>query len=267
MISMPLFKKNLKSNYILLLVFMAVLAMYFSIIVRIYNPDAMSLNDIMLQMNLPQQMIDAFGFSVSDSSFSGHIASFFYGFLMLVFPMIVYIIISNKQVASMVDKSSMAYLLSTNNSRKKIIVTQGLFVMFVVFLLVLFVTIFGSIFCLIMFDEYFILSEFIMLNVGVLLLHLAISSICFLSSCIFNDTKNSLLFGAGIPIFFILINMLKDVSDKLDFLKYFTIYTLYDPNAWINSNNIIGSAVFLIVVCLFCNGFAMHYFINKDLHI
>lgn len=62
-------------------------------------------------------------------------------------------------------------------------------------------------------------SRLIYMNMGLYCLHLAISSICFFGSCISNETKNSYLIGAGLPILFILIQMLSNISDKLDSLN------------------------------------------------
>ena len=267
MISIPLLKKNFKSNILLLIGFMLILSMYFSIIVSMFSPGDLNLSDLMNQMNFPVEFMEAFGFVLTDTSLSGYIASYFYGFLMLVFPMVAYIVIANKLVASLVDKASMSYLLSTNNSRKKIIMTQALFLLLSVVLLVVFITIFGAIFCMVLFPEYFILSEFIMTNLGVLLLHFAISSICFASSCYFNDTKHSLMFGAGIPIAFILIKMINDASDKFGFLEYLTIYSLYDPLLWMKSSDILVSIIGLSSICICFYGFGIYYFTKKDLHI
>ena len=43
------------------------------------------------------------------------------------------------------------------------------------------------------------------------------SGICFCSSCIFNTSKNSLTFGAGIPLYFFVVSMFIKLSDDLDF--------------------------------------------------
>lgn len=45
-------------------------------------------------------------------------------------------------------------------------------------------------------------DTFLILNFGIFLYPFVISGICFCSSCIFNSSKNSLIFGAGISLCF-----------------------------------------------------------------
>lgn len=54
------------------------------------------------------------------------------------------------------------------------------------------------------------------LNLGLLFLHYFIASICFFFSCLFQDTKYSLGFGAGIPIFMYVLQMLANVGGKAE---------------------------------------------------
>lgn len=77
---------------------------------------------------------------------------------------------------------------------------------------------------------------FLMMNLGVFLYHLAISGICFCASCIFNSSKYSLIFEAGIPLYFFVINMVIKLSDDLEFLKYVTLNTLF------NTRNILSGS-------------------------
>lgn len=53
------------------------------------------------------------------------------------------------------------------------------------------------------------------LNLGLLFLHYFIASICFFFSCLFQDTKYSLGFGAGIPIFMNVYRCLRMLEERL----------------------------------------------------
>jgi len=88
------------------------------------------------------------------------------------------------------------------------------------------------------------IPAFIKLNLVTIMLTLAISSICFFFSCIFNESKFSLAFGGGIPILFFIINMLKNIGGNNEWLKYLTLYSLFDANA------IVTGQQELITVCL-----------------
>ena len=66
---------------------------------------------------------------------------YLYGFLMLIFPMIFIIIITNMTIMKYVDSGSMANLLSTNNSRRKIILTQAFSIILGVIVLITIMTV------------------------------------------------------------------------------------------------------------------------------
>lgn len=67
------------------------------------------------------QSISAFGMTNPSSTLIEFLSSYLYGFIYLVFPLIFKIIIANKLVVRYVDQGSMAYLLSTPMSRKKLL--------------------------------------------------------------------------------------------------------------------------------------------------
>lgn len=267
MFSLPLFKKALKSNYKLLLIFIGVLAMYFSIIIGMYDPKDLSTIEKLAEFKFSPELLKAMGFTISDTSLVGFLSSYFYGLLILAFPMIFNIILTNSLIAKQVEKGSMSYLVSSPNTRIKIVTTQVIFILLSNILLISFVTVLGIILSNVMFGDILNISKFILLNLGALLIHFLIAGIGFLSSCTFNDTKNSLLFGAGIPIASLLLQMLANLGDKLDFLKNFTFFTLYDASGIIAGNNVIGSFMIIlsISILLFLSGILV--FNKKDLHI
>ena len=65
------------------------------------------------------EIMSAFGMANTGSTLTEFLSNYLYGFLLLVFPMILEIILANKLVVKYVDIGSMAYLLSTPNSRNK----------------------------------------------------------------------------------------------------------------------------------------------------
>jgi ABC-2 type transport system permease protein len=147
-------------------------------------------------------------------------------------------------VAVLVDRGSMAYLLATPNTRAKIVTTQGLYLAFSVSLLLALTAAVGIAFSEMIFPGEMDIPAFIKLNLVTIMLTLAISSICFFFSCIFNESKFSLAFGGGIPILFFIINMLKNIGGNNEWLKYLTLYSLFDANA------IVTGQQELITVCL-----------------
>lgn len=247
MFSKSLFKATLKQNYIVMIIIMAVLMMYLPIIIGMYDLNSQGAMDEMLKM-LPKEMIAAMGFSGVSSTLLGFIAGYFYGFLILLLPMIYTVIVSNRSIASHVDKGSMAYLLSTPNTRSKIARTQALFLIVSITMLISFVTIVGVVLCSILFPGELDISGFILLNFGVLLLYYALTGFGFFASCLFNDTKNSLALGAGLPIAFLLLQMLSDIGEKTKFLQYFSLFTLFNPENIIQGEGYMLSFLLLTVI-------------------
>lgn len=264
MFSKPLLKATIKQNYILFIIIVAVLMFYLPIIIMMYDPATQdSLNDI-LEI-LPQGLISAMGFNMIGVTLLDFIASYFYGFLILLLPMIYTIIICNRCIASHVDKGSMAYLLSTPNKRAKIARTQALFIIVSTTLIIALVTLVGIMLSNIMFSGELDVSAFLLLNLGSLLLYYAVTGIGFFGSCLFNETKNSLMVGAGLPVAFLVIQMISDVGEKTGFLKYFTLFTLFDPEKIIHGGSYIPQFIALLIISVVMYGLGIYLFDKRDL--
>lgn len=264
MFSKPLLKATIKQNYIVFIIIVATLILYLPIIIMMYDPTVHdSLNDI-LQI-LPQGLIAAMGFNMIGLTLLDFIASYFYGFLILLLPMIYTITVCNRCIASHVDKGSMAYILSTPNKRRKIAITQAIFIIVSTSLMIAFVTLVGIVLSNIMFPGELDVSAFLLLNLGTLLLYYAVTGIGFFASCLFNDTKNSLMIGAGLPVAFLVIQMISDIGEKTRFLKYFTLFTLFDPEKIIHGGSYIPNFITLLTISLVMYGLGIYVFDKKDL--
>ncbi len=228
MISTALLKADIKRNWSLLLIFFGVLTLYMFEMISIFDPEEMDKLLAMIDM-FPQEILKAMGFSRMVTDLTGYLASWLYGLLMLGFPMVYCIILGNRLVARMVDNSSFAWLLSTPNSRARIIATQGVYALSSLALLFAALTAVGIMLGEASFPGMLDKKAFLSLNLTTMLVNMTVMMISYLFSCIFNETRNSLTFGAGIPIMLLLMNMLGGISDKVEVLKRFTIYGFYDP--------------------------------------
>ena len=250
--SFALFKTTLKKNWTLLLIFFGVLTMYMTIMISMYDPNDMEALTSMLKL-LPEDIMKAMGFTNVVTDLTGYLASWLYGLLMFGFPMVYCIILGNRLVARMVDNSSFVYLLSTPNSRSKIIITQGIYAL--VSIIVLFIALFGVgvIFSEVMFSGSLDIGQFLSLNFTTMLVNMVIMMISFFFSCLFNETKLSLTFGAGIPIAFLLMNMLGGASADMEILKDLSIYGFYDPVRLVQGSDILGiNLIYIgIIIVLF----------------
>lgn len=264
MISKPLFKATLKQNYIVFLIIFGVMMIYMPTIVSMYNPSVQeSMNDLLAMM--PKELVAAMGFAAPVNDLLSFISTYFYGFIILLLPMIYTIIVANRSIASHVDRGSMAYLLSTPNTRIKIAGTQAFYLFISITLLLGLNMMVGLSMSQVLYPNELNIKGYLLLNLGALLLYYALTGISFFASCFFNDTKNSLAIGAGVPVAFLLLQMISDIGDATDFLKYFSIYTLFNPEAINSGEGYLGSFLVLIAIALITYTAGILAFHKRDL--
>lgn len=266
MINMALYKREMKGSVKPLLIFGAVITMYVSIIISMYDPEMMKTLDSFTEV-MPEIMA-AVGMSAGAASLLGFMVSYLYGFILLIFPMIFCILRGNALIAKFVDKGSMVSLVAAPVKRRTIAFTQMKVLVSGILLLILYSTIVELVCAGSGFPGELDVTELFMLNGGLLCLHLFIGGICFLFSCLFSDTKYSVAFGAGIPIFMYVLQMLANVGGNAEKAKYFTFFTLFNPEGIIagESSATVGVLMLFIgAVVLYVLGIMI--FDRKDLHI
>jgi len=265
MFSLPLFKREMKASNKLLIIFLYILTIYILSIVYMFNPNSTNAFDDIIK-TMPGLM-KAFGFVTSGNSLIGFIATDLYGMLVLMVPMVFSIILGNKLVAGYVDRGSMANFLATPNKRVKLVLTQALCMWVSIGLLIAYVTVAIIISSVLMHPGMLDVGKLVLINVDIYFLHFAIGGICFLASCISNDTKRSFTIGAGIPIVFFLVQMLANLGGRLENLKYFTIFTLFNANDVIAGKNVIYPIIALLVMGIALYGIGIYIFSKRDLSV
>ncbi len=251
MINVPYFKKIVKSNIGLWGIITLALCAFMGVMVLVFTPDTMG----------------AMGglFNPINSSLIGFMASSFYAMMAIIFPMIYSIIVGNNLVAKKIDDGSMAGYLSTPVPRRKIIMSNALYLAVSMLAMWLVVTVFGILLADVVQPDALDIEKFILLNLGAFLLQFAISGICFASSCIFNRSKHSLLLGAGLPLGFFVLSLLVKTADSLKFLKYITLTSLYDTSAILTGGTFVPQFILLGVLSVGLYAFAIAYFNKKNL--
>ncbi|GMQ60552.1 ABC transporter permease [Vallitalea sediminicola] len=222
-----LFKATLKANWGIGLFFTLFILMYVTISIVMFDPDSAETIDSMLAL-MPEGMLKAFGFDNLGTDLTGYLAHYLYGFIFLVFPMIYTIIIGNKLIAKHVDNGSMAYILTTPNTRIKIAVTQAIYLIGSIAVIFIINVGIGIAISESMFGGHLDIGKFISLNLVTYLSTIVVSSIVYFFSCLFNESKNAIAFGGGISALFIICRMLMGISEDISWLKYFTIYSFVD---------------------------------------
>lgn len=266
MINRALYIREMKGSIKLFIIFGAIITMYVSVIINLYDPQMMNMLDQFRKV-MPELMA-AVGIKAYTANLLGFMISYLYGFILLIFPMLFCILRGNALVAKYVDKGSMISLLAAPVKRRIIAFTQIAVLVSGIFLLVLYSTIVELICAESGFPGELDVTALFILNVGLLCLQLFIGGICFLSSCLFSDTKYSVAFGAGIPAFMYVLQMLANVGGKAEKAKYFTFFTLFHPEGIMNGeSSSIAGILMLFAGAVVLYGLGMIVFERKDLHI
>jgi len=203
-----------------------------------------------------------------DISMDTMLAQIFFGASgMGVMLMLIYsIAVGNKLVASEVDRGTMSFTLNTPTTRKQIIFSKAFFYILSIVLMIVLIGISGTI-ASIAAGATINVGNLWLVILGCLLFGFAISGICFFASCWFNKSGQSLMIGAGLPVAFFLLSSLSPIVKISDteFLKYFSLNTLFDTSAILS-----GGGFIVQFIVLFAIGFVLYFvginkFLKKDL--
>jgi len=265
--SWVLYKYTARSSFIISIIFLAVMTFYMAIVMTIYDPKNLQAMRDMLEL-LPEELVQTMSYGLVVTDMTTFMASYYYGFLIILFPLIYCIIMGNRLVAKHVDRGSMAYILSTPHTRVKIATTLAVYLSVSIILLIALIGAFGLIISQVTFPGDLDISTYLSLNLGAILLLLTISSMCFFFSCLFNDTKYSLLLGGGLPVIFFIISTLEDVSGSYNWFKFLTPFTFYNPTEIISAGHVglsSGLSLAAMTIILYFSG--IYIFNKKDLHL
>ena len=193
MLNGALYRQGLRASWKPLVIFLAVLTMYDAVIVSMFDPRIGDLLATLMQ-TMPDIMA-MFGMNNPGATLAEFLANYLYGFLMLIFPLVFSAMTANSLVARHVDRGSMAYLLAAPNSRTRVAFTQMTVLLTGVTAIIAVCTAVGWGCSAAMFPGALDVAGYLRLNLGVWLLHLCLSGLCFFASCISNTTRLSLALG------------------------------------------------------------------------
>jgi ABC-2 type transport system permease protein len=262
-----IFKHNIKSNALIWSLMTGVFLMYFVIILSMYDPEYLASLEELLAM-FPEAMIRAMNFDDFGTTLLSFMSGYMYGFLIFLFPMVLSIVVNHRIVAGHVDSGAMAYLLASPNSRTKIIVTQAVFSILANVLLFIVYGLLGLAISEMLFPGQMDILGFMFLNLYTIILYLALGGIIFFFSSIANDKSVSLGFVIGIPVAFLIFQMLSEADESLSLFKYFTLFSLFDPNKiGVDSVFVWGSILVMIVISVVSYGASIIIFNKKNLYV
>lgn len=265
--SWTLFKANIKANRTIWIIMTCIFCFYLAMVISMFDPKGADALNEMLK-TLPESLVKALGMGEMGTNLLSFITSYIYGFLVLLMPMVVSIVVNHRIIGSHIDKGSMAYLLATPNSRIKIAATQALFSLTSITLLFTISTAFSILVSESMFSGQLEIGKFILVNIYTLLMYYTIGGIGFLASCISNESKTSLGLGVGIPVAFLVFQMLGNTGEKLNWIGNLSLYALFNPDKLIAGDSFayLGMILFaLIAVLLYGCGIVI--FNKRDLSL
>lgn len=227
--------------------------------------------------NLPTAVSDALEEVGQADLYTLIVGSIFYKLAGLLLPIIYMIMASNNLIAGQVDSGSMAYVLSTSTKRKTVVFTQAVYLIGSLFTMFLLTTATGCV-CLALVTEEVGLTygNLILLNLDAFLVLLALSGLCFFTSCVFDRSKRSMAIGGGLSIFALVAAMLGLFGspvipsvvrlDALNYFNYTTIISLFDViSIIVGTGMFIWKFAILAVVGIIGYVAGAARFIKKDL--
>ena len=123
MFSLTLLWRESRANYKILLLFLAVLTLYVSMVTAMYDPKLGEALAAMME-TMPE-IFSLVGMQNPGTTLGEFLVNYLYGFLLVVLPLVFIVLMANRLMARYVDRGSMAYLLATPNKRRRIAMTQA----------------------------------------------------------------------------------------------------------------------------------------------
>ena len=233
--------------------------------------------------SLPPALTDTLSELGSMNTYGFMVGVVAFGMACLLMPLVYTIILANGLVAEKVETGSLAFTLATPTKRNTFVFTQAVYLIVsevasgIVLLLGAIlsrevgIAIGGTDFL-----ESLLLTDIVKFTLGSAMVIIAMSGICFLSSCIFNKTRFAIGVGGGINIFFFICSILGLFGskampgairiDSMNIFNYFTIDNLYDGLAAMNGDAIYWIKLLgLVVITAVTYNVGITYFNKKDL--
>ena len=246
-------KKEFKTNFKSFLIWVLILIIIFLIVFMVYpyiiTDETVSSLDEMMKV-FPPELLKAFNMDMSSiNSAYGWLKTEGFMFILLIVGFYSSIMGSNIILKEESDKT-IEYLGGLPIKRSKIMTNKIIVSISYIVLMTLILGIFNYIALLISGD--FNQKEYILLAITPLFIGLPLFGLNLFISMFMHKTKKTVGISLGMVFLFYIINVLSELSDKVEFLKYLSVYTLADirgviSNTAINPINIIISLAITIL--------------------
>ena len=224
-----MFKRELKINLKSFIIWTSILIGLFLVVFLIYpsiiNSANMEMIDEMMKI-FPEEMLKAFNMDLStiDSAF-GWLKTEGFVFVLLITGIYSGILGSNILLKEESDKT-IEYLNSVPVTRKNIVLNKILCGLFYIILMIVIIGIFN--FIGLSLSGEFDRKSYILLSITPLFSSIVIFAICLFLSTFTHKTKKTIGISLGIVFVSYFINVISEIGESTEFLKYISIFTLAD---------------------------------------
>lgn len=256
-------KKELKSNTKSFIICLALLISVFLLVYLIYpfiitDENMSTMNELLKAF--PEEVLKAFNMDLAsiDTAY-GWLKSEGFMFVLLGIGIYSSILGINIVFKEEQDKT-IEYLISLPIKRTKIMTNKIITSVFYIVSLIWIFTLFNYISLLL--SSEFNQKEFFLLSLSPLFIALPFFFFNLFISTLIKRDKKVLGLSLGLVFIFYIVSMLSEISDKVEFLKYFSLYTLTDTrniianceiNIWCILISVILSVVFASLSYIFYN--------------
>ncbi len=206
------------------------------------------------------------------------VSNIFYPVVAVLLPLVYTVVVGNKLFASQIDRGSMAFILSTSIKRSKIAFTQMFF--FVLSLVIMFfITAIFDVILALTIENSLAIDKILLLNLGLLLFAIAMGSITYMFSAIFNYTKYSISLGGGLALVFYISKILglfgSDLFmnmgigiEPMAFFNNITMISLFNTSSILDgSTTYLMQFAVLIIISITCFTVGAVWFTKKDIPV
>lgn len=224
-----MFKREMKINLKSFIIWTSILIGLFLVVYLVYpsiiNSDSMKLMDEMMKM-YPKEMLKAFNMDISsiDTAF-GWLKTEGFVFVLLITGIYSGILGSNILLKEESDKT-IEYLNSVPVTRKKIILNKIICGLIYIILMVLIVGIFNFVGLTISGD--LDKTSYLLLSITPIFSSIVIFAVCLFLSTFAHKTKKTIGISLGIVFASYFLNIISEMGESTEFLKYISIFTLAD---------------------------------------
>ena len=252
-----MFKRELKSNFLNFMIWTIVLLVLFLVVFLVYpsivNSENGKMIDEMMEI-FPKELLKAFNMDIAsiDTAF-GWLKTEGFVFVLLIIGLYSALLGSNILLKEESDKT-IEYLHSLPVTRTKIVMSKVFCGLFYIISMTLILAVFNYIALVISGD--FDKKQYILLSVTPIFSSIVIFGICLFLSTFTHKTKKTIGISFGIVLASYFLNVVSEMSESVEFLKYFSTFTLADIRniiADININPVmvaISAALTVIFIAL-----------------